>query len=121
MPQADPILRRRPLITWLLAGASASWLVRAQAADDIPVARIEFNDGEVNTRLIELPARTRFRLEMVNKGRTPAEFESRSLGVEVVIPPGATRTKVIPPKLAGKYPFFDDFHMENSQGHLLLK
>ena len=93
----------------------------AQAADDMPVARIEFNDGAVNTRLVELPAGTRFRLEMVNNGKTPAEFESRSLGVEVVIPPGATRSKTIPPKLAGKYPFFDDFHMENSQGHIVMK
>ena len=102
-------------------GLLGAALPAAQAADDMPVARIEFNDGAVNTRLVELPAGTRFRLEMVNNGKTPAEFESRSLGVEVVIPPGATRSKTIPPKLAGKYPFFDDFHMETSQGHIVMK
>lgn len=99
----------------------AALLGQAHAQDDMPVIRIEFNDGEVNTRLVELPARTRFRLEMVNKGKTPAEFESRSLGVEIVIPPGATRTRTLPPKLAGKYPFFDDFHMETTQGHIIVK
>ena len=105
----------------MAGGLLGAALPAAQAADDMPVARIEFNDGAVNTRLVELPAGTRFRLEMVNNGKTPAEFESRSLGVEVVIPPGATRSKTIPPKLAGKYPFFDDFHMETSQGHIVMK
>lgn len=119
------MLHRRSLGTWMLKGLMALPLAgafgAAQAQDDMPVARIEFNDGEVNTRMLELPARTRFRLEMVNTGKTPAEFESRSLGVEIVIPPGATRTRTVPPKLAGKYPFFDDFHMDTTQGHIILK
>jgi len=105
----------------LAASLLALALPSVHAADEMPVARIEFNDGAVNTRLVELPARTRFRLEMVNSGKTPAEFEARSLGVEIVIPPGATRTRTMPPKMAGKYPFFDDFHMETTQGHILIK
>jgi len=120
------MMRRRLLNTWMLQGLVApllacSTLGQVHAQDDMPVARIEFNDGAVNTRLIEVPARTRFRLEMVTTGKTPAEFEARSLGVEIVIPPGATRTRAIPPKLAGKYPFFDDFHMETTQGHIIVK
>ena len=117
------MLHRRSFNTRLLQSLAAALAGRAAAAaaEDLPVARVEFNDGAVNTRLIELPAGKRFMLEMVNTGKTPAEFESRSLGVEIVIPPGATRTRRMPPKLAGKYPFFDDFHMETTQGHLVMK
>lgn len=105
----------------LVAAPFAALLGHAHAQDAMPVVRIEFNDGEVNARSFELPARTRFRLEMVNNGKKPAEFESRSLGVETVIPPGATRTRTVPPKMAGTYPFFDDFHMETTQGHIIVK
>ena len=86
-------MRRRFLDALLVQGLAAALLAcalpAARAADEMPVARVEFNDGAVNTRVIELPAKTRFLLEMVNNGKTPAEFESRSLGVEIVIPPGA--------------------------------
>ena len=119
------MMHRRSFTTLALRGLAATPLVAmlrpAHAQDDMPVIRIEFNDGQVNTREVEAPARTRFVLEMVNNGKTPAEFESRSLGVEIVIPPGATRTRKLPPKLAGKYPFFDDFHMDTTQGHIIIK
>ncbi|MCD6663536.1 MAG: cupredoxin domain-containing protein [Comamonas sp.] len=119
------MMRRRLLNTRMLQGLVVPLLACAlgqvHAQDNMPVAHIEFNDGAVNTRLIEVPARTRFRLEMVNAGKTPAEFEARSLGVEIVIPPGATRTRTVSPKLAGKYSFFDDFHMETTQGHIIVK
>lgn len=119
------MVHRRSLNTGILQGLAAlvlaSALGHAHAQDEMPVVRIEFNDGEVSARQIELPARTRFRLEIANKGKTPAEFEARSLGVEIVIPPGAVRTRTMPPKLAGKYPFFDDFHMETTQGHIIIK
>lgn len=118
-------MHRRPLFPLMILALAAPLLMLAppnsRAQDNMPVARVEFNDGVVNTRLIELPARTRFRLEMVNTGKTPAEFEARSLGIEIVIPPGATRTRTVPPKLAGTYPYFDDFHMETTQGHLIIK
>lgn len=118
-------MHRRSLSAMMFVALSAPLLmlgangVRAQ--DGLPVVRVEFDDGAVNTRLIELPARTRFRLEIVNKGKTPAEFEALSLGIEIVIPPGATRTRKVPPKLAGTYPFFDEFHMETTQGHFIFK
>lgn len=118
-------MHRRSLSALMLLALAAPLLAftprSAEAQTDPPVARVEFNDGAVSPRLIELPARTRFRLEMVNAGKTPAEFEARSLGIEIVIPPGATRTRIVPPKLAGTYPFFDDFHMETTQGHLVIK
>ena len=51
--------------------------------------RIEFNDGVVTPQRLEVPANRRLVLELVNKGQSPAEFESRELRKEKVLAPGA--------------------------------
>src|SRR3954447_19439277 len=58
----------------------------ALAAED-PTFRIEFKDGVVTPREIEVLANTRIRLELVNAGETPAEFESLELKKEKVLAP----------------------------------
>lgn len=93
----------------------------AQAADDLPTIRVELNDGTINVRRIELPAKQRFRVEVINKGKTPAEFESLPLGLELVVAPGSSRTRVLPGKSAGVYPFFDEFHMATTKGEFIIK
>ncbi len=90
-------------------------------AADVPTFTVELNDGVISTRRIEVPAGQRFRVEVVNKGRTPAEFESLPLGLELVVAPGTTRTRVLPGKSAGTYPFFDEFHMKTTQGVFVVK
>jgi len=104
-------------LTLLLAGAGAP----SARADEIPTVRIELNDGQINTRRIELPARQRFRVEVVNQGKTPAEFESLPLGLELVVAPGSTRSRALPGKSAGTYPFYDEFHMETTRGEFIIK
>jgi hypothetical protein len=90
-------------------------------AEDVPTVRIELNDGHINVRRIELPARQRFRVEVVNQGKTPAEFESLPLGLELVVAPGGTRTRALPGKSAGTYPFYDEFHMETTRGEFVIR
>lgn len=115
---------RRPLRAALAAGLLA---VAALApalpvrAEDMPTVEIELNDGAINTRRVELPAGQRFRVKVTNKGRTPAEFESLPLGLELVVAPGGTRTRALPGKSAGTYPFFDEFHMQTTQGVFVIK
>jgi len=103
------------LYVTLLAGAPAA------RAEDIPTVRVELNDGQISTRRIELPARQRFRIEVVNKGKTPAEFESLPLGLELVVAPGSTRTRALPGKSPGTYPFFDEFHMDTTRGEFVIR
>jgi len=79
-------------------------------ADDDPVFRIEFKDGVVSPRRLEVPANRRFSLELHNLGETPAEFESRELRKEKVLAPGTTSVLVIRTLEPGQYDFFDDFH-----------
>lgn len=98
----------------LLGSASAN-------AEDLPTVRIELNDGQINTRRVELPARQRFRVQVVNLGKTPAEFESLPLGLELVVAPGGTRIRAYPGKSPGTYPFYDEFHMETTQGEFIIK
>lgn len=87
----------------------------------MPTVHIELNDGQINVRRIELPARQRFRVEVVNQGKTPAEFESLPLGLELVVAPGSTRSRALPGKSAGSYPFYDEFHMDTTRGEFVIK
>ena len=91
----------------------------ARAAD--PTFRIEFKDGVVTPQRLEVPARTRFVLELVNAGATPAEFESKELRKEKVLAPGVSSSLVFRSLDPGEYEFFDDFHLETPPSVLIAK
>jgi uncharacterized cupredoxin-like copper-binding protein len=91
----------------LLLAIAPAGLARAESA---PSFRIEFNDGKFDPKRIEVPANKRFELELVNKGQSAVEFESKQLRKEKVVAPGATATMVIRSLDPGEYDFFDDFH-----------
>jgi hypothetical protein len=92
----------------LVLSAAAS---PAPAGDD-PTFVIEFNDGAMSPRRLEVPADTRIELKLVNKGKTPAEFESLPLRKEKVLAPESESFMVIKGLDPGEYSFFDDFHPE---------
>ena len=91
----------------------------ALAADD-PTFAIEFKDGTVTPTRVEVPAKTRFRLELKNSGKTPAEFESNEMKKEKVLAPGTTSSLIIRSLDPGEYKFFDDFHQQ-ATGVLVAK
>lgn len=80
------------------------------AAADDPSFTITFNDGVVSPSRLEVPAETRFEIQLINNGKTPAEFESIPLSKEKVIGPGVSTFIVIKYLDPGEYSFFDDFH-----------
>ncbi len=96
-------------IAVLLTGFASALSLPARAADD-PMFHIEFKDGVVTPLRLEVPANTRFVLELHNDGETPAEFESIELRKEKVLAPGVTSTLVFRTLDPGEYDFFDDFH-----------
>jgi hypothetical protein len=68
-----------------------------------------FTDGKAAPTTVEVPAGMVFTLTVRNAGKRPAEFESKRLHVEKLIPPGHKLIlKMALP--AGRYPFIDDFH-----------
>ncbi|MDR1889708.1 MAG: cupredoxin domain-containing protein [Zoogloeaceae bacterium] len=93
----------------------------AQAADDMPTFKLLMKQGRLFPATLEVPANTRFRLEIRNEGPGAAEFESLELRKESVLAPGVTRTLVFHPLKPGSYPFFDDFHAETAQGRIVAK
>lgn len=92
----------------------------ASAAED-PTFRIEFNDGEMSPREIEVPAGVRIKLELHNLGETPAEFESLELKKEKVLAPKSSSSLIIRTLAPGRYEFFDDFHPGKPPAVLIAK
>jgi uncharacterized cupredoxin-like copper-binding protein len=100
--------------------ASLLAIAKPVLAADEPTFAIEFKDGTVTPTRIEVPAKTRFRLELNNSGKTPAEFETRSPKWEKVLAPGSKSSLVIRTLDPGEYEFFDDFHPQ-AKGTLVAK
>ena len=71
---------RGALVACVLGVAILAGVGPSRAED--PVFRIEFRDGVVTPKRVEVPAGKRFVLELANLGQTPAEFESRELRKE---------------------------------------
>ncbi len=78
-----------------LAGASATVTIRG---------------GQFSPSEVRVPAGKPVTLTIRNLDSTAAEFESKSLRVEKVAPPGGAVTIQLRPLNAGRYNFFDDFH-----------
>ena len=93
----------------------------AALANDLPTFRLLMKDGRFHPETIEVPAMTRFRLEVKNEGPGATEFESLELKKELVLAPGVTRTMVFFPLKPGTYKFFDDFHPETGQARIVAK
>ena len=104
----------------LIGGLGLAACLGAQAAD-MPTLRLELKDGVLNPARIQAPAGVKFRLEIVNTGKTPVGFESTQLRKEKVLAPGAQSSVVIQPLTPGEYKFFDEFHMNTAQGVIVAK
>lgn len=93
----------------------------AALAGDMPTIKLLMKDGRLYPETLEVPAMTRFRLEVKNEGPGAAEFESLELRKELVLAPNVTRSLVFHPMKAGTYKFFDDFHPTTGQGQIVAK
>jgi hypothetical protein len=109
------------LFTIFLASTATVGSAGPAIADDMPTFRLLMKDGSILPETLEVPAQTRFRLEVKNEGPGAAEFESLELKKELVLAPGVTRTTVFAPMKPGTYRFFDDFHPETGQGRIVAK
>lgn len=93
----------------------------AALADELPTFKLLMKEGRFFPETIEVPANTRFRLEVTNAGPGATEFESLELKKELVLAPGVTRSLVFFPMKPGSYKFFDDFHPQTGQGRIVAK
>jgi hypothetical protein len=93
----------------------------AQAAEAMPVFSIKALGGILEPAMIEVPADTRFKIEIENEGSDPVEFESTELHVEKVLAGGAKSYVVINGLKPGTYTFFDDFHPNTGKVQVVVK
>ena len=104
-----------PAFALLVAGFAGT----VQAA--LPTFELTIRHGHFEPATIEVPARQRFKIVVINAGNGPTEFESTPLRVEKVLSPGVTSFVVIHPLKPGRYPFFDEFHMDLPEGEIIAK
>src|SRR6266516_1159455 len=103
----------RSRILLLVAGVVASLLVvagAASAADAPPEIPLTIDKDQFQPSEVKVKANTPFVLVVTNKGAKAAEFESKDLRVEKVVPAGKTVNVRIRALKPGAYAFFDDFN-----------
>jgi len=67
------------------------------------------------------PAGKRIVIEVENQDKTPAEFESKALRVEKVVPGGGKISVQVRALAPGRYRFFDDYHESTTEGFLVTQ
>lgn len=84
---------------------------------------LTIKDHAFEPKEITLPAGKKIKLLVVNKDATPAEFESKPLGREKVIPGKSTGTVNLGPLKPGRYSFVEEYHENDAaaQGTIVVK
>jgi plastocyanin domain-containing protein len=100
---------RTLLIVGLLAAVVAV-AGTAVAADAPPEIQLTIDKDQFQPSEVKVKANTPFVLVVTNKNTKAAEFESKDLRVEKVVPAGKTVSVRIRALKPGTYAFFDDFN-----------
>lgn len=101
--------------------ATALLVAPAAARADMPTFEIVAENGRFTPETIEVPANTRFRLQLTNRNAGPEEFETATPFKELVVGPGVTRSTIFPPLKPGTYPFFGEFHPDTAKGRFIAR
>ena len=104
----------------VIALAIAGALPITGRAEDIG-ALIVLNDGAFTPSRLEVAAAGRVTIVLRNSGKQPAEFESRALRKEILIPAGSETTITLRSPARGTFDFFDDFHPDAAKGVIVVK
>lgn len=97
-----------------------AWLAAPVYAEDAAV-QVTLKDHKFTPAEIEAPAAKAFAIEIVNQDSAAAEFESKELRVEKVVPAGGKASVRVRALKAGRYNFFDDYHQDSAQGYVVVK
>ena len=93
----------------------------AAFADGEPEFAIAIENHKFFPERVEVPAGKKVKLIVMNKDKTPEEFESHSLKIEKVIP-GQTKVFIyVGPLKAGEYKFVGEFNEKTAKGVIVAK
>jgi len=93
----------------------------AVAAQDTTKVSVTLKDHKFSPAEPTAPSGKPIVIEVENQDPTPAEFESKALRIEKVVPGGGKITvqvRALPP---GRYRFFDDYHESTTEGFLVTQ
>ncbi|SBT07763.1 conserved exported hypothetical protein [Candidatus Accumulibacter aalborgensis] len=109
-------MKRLLSLTVLLLAATAT----LAAVDEFTLT---IKDHAFVPKEITLPAGKKVKLLVINQDATPAEFESKALGREKVIPGKSTGTVNLGPLKPGRYPFVEEYHENDpaAQGVIIVE
>ena len=94
----------------------------AAVAHDAAKVNVTLKDHKFSPAEPTAPAGKPIVIEVVqSQDSTPAEFESKALRVEKVIPGGGKITVQVRPLSPGRYRFFDDYHESTTEGFLVTQ
>ena len=71
---------------------------------------VEITDGVFHNKTLLVPAGTRIKLELLNHGPGPLEFENAEMNIEKIVNAGVRTFLVLAPLAPGKYEFVDEFN-----------
>ncbi len=93
----------------------------AQAGTDEFTLTIQ--DHAFDQKELKIPAGKKIKLLVVNKDASPAEFESKPLGREKVIPGKSTGVINLGPLKPGRYGFVEEYHEDEAaaQGTIVVE
>jgi len=126
-PAAPPLFEEKsmtlkpPLAALALALALAAGAVAPALADDETQVQITLKDHKFDPEAPTAPAGKPIVIHLTNQDPTPAEFESKELRVEKVVPGGGAITVRVRALKPGRYRFFDDYHEASTQGFLVAQ
>jgi hypothetical protein len=101
----------------ILAALAAS---PARAEDSVLVS-VSLKDHHFVPAEPTAPAGKPITIELTNLDSTPAEFESKALRVEKIVPAGGKVTLRVRSLSPGRYRFFDDYHEDTTEGFLVVQ
>jgi hypothetical protein len=114
-----PKTARSVTIGLAAALAAAIATTSVACAQDAEVA-ITVKDHHFAPAEAHAPANRPLSIKVKNLDAAAMEFESVSLRVEKIVPPGGEGTVHVRPLAPGRYEFFDDFHQE-TRGTLVVQ
>lgn len=107
---------------WLqLATLTTAFGLGSALADSLATFKIVASNGVLSPASLTVPAGQRIKLELINQGKTPIEFENLQMHVEKVLAPNAQSFVVLNPLKPGTYRFVDEFHPQTGKLDLIVK
>jgi hypothetical protein len=93
-----------------MAVVFAGTFATGAGAQTVPEYKLALQNHQFEPATLKVPANTKFKVLVTNRGPAPMEFESADFNREKIVLPNSTATVFIGPLEKGTYKFFDDFH-----------